>query len=278
MLAAAAGMNGAQIIDACRRVDDLPAALAAIDLALWDRAGRRAGKPVAALLDGQPARRGAGQRDARRRSTAPGVAEQAARAVREGFACLKVKVGSRRRRRPRGRGARRRRPAGRAAPGRQRRVERGGGGARDRGARPGRPRAGRGARARPAGGARGARAGGGARRDRRDRGRARRARRGRRRRGLPEDLPLRRHLRPARRRHARARLRRRGRTSPRRSTARSGIAAALHAAAALASRGPLPHCGLATLGLFEGPRGPAAGARRADRRADAAPGSGSSRC
>jgi L-alanine-DL-glutamate epimerase-like enolase superfamily enzyme len=31
-----------------------------------------------------------------------------------------------------------------------------------------------------------------------------------------------------------------------------GVAAALHAAAALASRGPLPHCGLATLGLFEG--------------------------
>ena len=30
-----------------------------------------------------------------------------------------------------------------------------------------------------------------------------------------------------------------------------GVAAALHAAAALASRGPLPHCGLATLELFE---------------------------
>ncbi len=39
-----------QLIEACRRVDDLPAALAAIDLALWDLAGRRAGKPVAALL------------------------------------------------------------------------------------------------------------------------------------------------------------------------------------------------------------------------------------
>ena len=31
-----------------------------------------------------------------------------------------------------------------------------------------------------------------------------------------------------------------------------GIAAALHAAAALASSGPLPHCGLATLGMFAG--------------------------
>ena len=31
-----------------------------------------------------------------------------------------------------------------------------------------------------------------------------------------------------------------------------GVAAALHAAAALSSRGPMPHCGLATLGLFAG--------------------------
>jgi L-alanine-DL-glutamate epimerase-like enolase superfamily enzyme len=31
-----------------------------------------------------------------------------------------------------------------------------------------------------------------------------------------------------------------------------GVAAALHAASALASRGPLPHCGLATLGMFTG--------------------------
>ena len=35
-----------------------------------------------------------------------------------------------------------------------------------------------------------------------------------------------------------------------------GVAAALHAAAALASRGPLPHCGLATLSLFEGIENP----------------------
>jgi len=31
-----------------------------------------------------------------------------------------------------------------------------------------------------------------------------------------------------------------------------GVAAALHVAAALASRGPVPHCGLATLSMFEG--------------------------
>ena len=54
-----------------------------------------------------------------------------------------------------------------------------------------------------------------------------------------------------------------------------GIAAALHAAAALASRGPLPPCGLATLGLFEEPRRPAAACSDgAIARARAAPGLG----
>jgi L-alanine-DL-glutamate epimerase-like enolase superfamily enzyme len=92
VLAAAQGMNGAQIVDACRQVDDLPPALAAIDLALWDRAGRRAGRPVAALITDRPAHAvevnavlTAGDRT--------GAAAQAAHAVRQGFACLKVKVG-----------------------------------------------------------------------------------------------------------------------------------------------------------------------------------------
>jgi L-Ala-D/L-Glu epimerase len=35
-----------------------------------------------------------------------------------------------------------------------------------------------------------------------------------------------------------------------------GVAAALHAAAALASRGPVPHCGLATLEMFAGVENP----------------------
>jgi L-alanine-DL-glutamate epimerase-like enolase superfamily enzyme len=84
--------NGAQIVDACRAVDDLPAALAAIDLALWDRAGRRAGKPVAALLTDLPA----SEVPVNATITAldrAGAADQAARAVREGFTCVKVKVG-----------------------------------------------------------------------------------------------------------------------------------------------------------------------------------------
>jgi L-alanine-DL-glutamate epimerase-like enolase superfamily enzyme len=88
----AAGMNGAEIVDACRRADDLPEAFAAIDLALWDRAGRRAGRSVASLITDTPAK------------SVPvnatlaaldrlGAAEQAARAVEQGFECLKVKVG-----------------------------------------------------------------------------------------------------------------------------------------------------------------------------------------
>jgi L-Ala-D/L-Glu epimerase len=92
VLAGADAMNGARIIDACRRVADVPAALAAIDLALWDRAGQRTGKPVAALITDRPAA------DVTVNATLSavdraGAAEQAAEAVREGFACLKLKVG-----------------------------------------------------------------------------------------------------------------------------------------------------------------------------------------
>ncbi len=89
---AAAGMNGAEIVDACRRADDLPEAFAAIDLALWDLAGRRGGRAVASLIADTPA------------ETVPvnatlsaldraGAASQAAEAVSEGFRCLKLKVG-----------------------------------------------------------------------------------------------------------------------------------------------------------------------------------------
>ncbi|HTW42110.1 MAG TPA: mandelate racemase/muconate lactonizing enzyme family protein [Solirubrobacteraceae bacterium] len=85
-------LNGAQLVDACRQVEDLPEAFAAVDLALWDRAGRRAGKPVAALLSDAPAASvpvNATLSALDRR----GVAEQAAAAVQEGYTCLKLKVG-----------------------------------------------------------------------------------------------------------------------------------------------------------------------------------------
>jgi L-alanine-DL-glutamate epimerase-like enolase superfamily enzyme len=86
------GADGAQLIEACRRVDGLPAALAAIDLALWDRAGRRAGRPVAALLTDDPAAEVAVNATVGAADRA-GAAEQAARAAQLGFECVKVKVG-----------------------------------------------------------------------------------------------------------------------------------------------------------------------------------------
>ena len=84
--------DAAALLDACRAERPLPQALAAVDLALWDRAGRRAGRPVAALLGGdasQPVAVNAlvGAEDR------AGAARAAAAAVAEGFTCLKVKVG-----------------------------------------------------------------------------------------------------------------------------------------------------------------------------------------
>jgi L-Ala-D/L-Glu epimerase len=92
VLAASEGMNGAQLLDACRRVEDLPQALAAIDMALWDRAGRREGKPVAELITDSPAAQVPVNATLSALDRA-GVAEQAAAAVRDGFGCLKLKVG-----------------------------------------------------------------------------------------------------------------------------------------------------------------------------------------
>jgi len=83
--------GGGELLDACRQVADLPQALAAVDLALWDRAGRREGTPVAQLLFDEPLRRvpvnatiGALDR--------AGAAEAAQRAKREGYPCVKIKV------------------------------------------------------------------------------------------------------------------------------------------------------------------------------------------
>jgi len=87
------GSNGAEIVDACRRADDLPEAFAAIDLALWDRAGRRAGRPVASLLTDAPVAHVPVNATLSAVDRA-GAAEQAARAVELGFQCLKVKVGT----------------------------------------------------------------------------------------------------------------------------------------------------------------------------------------
>lgn len=84
--------NGAQLIDACRAVDDLPPAFASIDMALWDRAGRRAGKPVAALLTDSPAQAVPVNATLSALDRA-GAATEAAAAAAAGFRCLKLKVG-----------------------------------------------------------------------------------------------------------------------------------------------------------------------------------------
>lgn len=77
---------------ACRAERDLPQALAAVDVALWDLAGRRAGRRVADLLSVEAARSipvnatiGAEDR--------AGAAAAAGAAVAAGFDTLKVKVG-----------------------------------------------------------------------------------------------------------------------------------------------------------------------------------------
>jgi len=85
-------LNGAELVDACREQADVPAAFAAVDLALWDLAGRRAERPVAELVCEAPAAHVPVNATLTAEDRA-GVAEQAARAAREGFGCVKVKVG-----------------------------------------------------------------------------------------------------------------------------------------------------------------------------------------
>jgi L-Ala-D/L-Glu epimerase len=84
--------EGVTVLDACRAAADLPQALAAIDLALWDRAGRHSGRPVAELLTNDPldAVPVNATVDAADRATAAAACAEAARA---GFSCVKLKVG-----------------------------------------------------------------------------------------------------------------------------------------------------------------------------------------
>lgn len=92
VLCAGDGLDGGELLDACRAADPLPQALAAVDLALWDRAGRRAGVPVAMLLSDAAAAAvvvnatiGAADR--------AGAAAGATAARAAGFECVKLKVG-----------------------------------------------------------------------------------------------------------------------------------------------------------------------------------------
>jgi L-Ala-D/L-Glu epimerase len=92
VLERAGELGGSAVLDACRAIADLPQALAAVDLALWDRAGRREGKPVAQLLTDRPAREVPVNAVIAAADRA-GAAAAAAEAARAGFDCLKVKVG-----------------------------------------------------------------------------------------------------------------------------------------------------------------------------------------
>jgi L-alanine-DL-glutamate epimerase-like enolase superfamily enzyme len=92
LLARGAPGRPGTLLDACREAADLPQALAAIDLALWDLAGHRAGKPVCELLADSPAPEiavnatiASAERDV--------AARTAAAAVKAGYTCVKLKVG-----------------------------------------------------------------------------------------------------------------------------------------------------------------------------------------
>jgi L-Ala-D/L-Glu epimerase len=89
---ASARSTHAELLAACAAERPLPQALAAVDLALWDRAGRRTGFPVAQLIAA-----GAARSVAVNATIGPvdraGAAEAAAAAAAMGFRCLKMKVG-----------------------------------------------------------------------------------------------------------------------------------------------------------------------------------------
>ena len=82
----------AELLAACAAERPLPHALAAIDLALWDRAGRRTGFPVAQLIAAGAVRSVAVNATIRAADRA-GAAEAAAQAAAAGFWCVKMKVG-----------------------------------------------------------------------------------------------------------------------------------------------------------------------------------------
>jgi L-alanine-DL-glutamate epimerase-like enolase superfamily enzyme len=92
VVAAGAPAGATTLLDACRAADDLPQALAAIDMALWDLGGKRAGRPVCELLSDRPA--GAVTVNASVAVLDPeGAAHASAAAVAAGYSCVKLKVG-----------------------------------------------------------------------------------------------------------------------------------------------------------------------------------------
>ena len=91
LLAADRGAGRAELLARCAEVVVVPQALAALDLALWDLEGRRAGEPVWRLLGAVAAPPAEVNRTIAAADRAGAVAEAAA-AVADGFATVKVKV------------------------------------------------------------------------------------------------------------------------------------------------------------------------------------------
>jgi len=92
LLAGSDGEPAGELLGACAAVAVLPQAVAALDLALWDLAGRRADVPVWRLLGTAPP----SAIEVNGTISAPdraGAARQAAAARAAGFTCVKVKVG-----------------------------------------------------------------------------------------------------------------------------------------------------------------------------------------
>lgn len=79
-------------LEACRAADELPQALAAIDLALWDRAGKIRGLPVCRLLVDDPAAK-VNVNATLAATDRAGAAREAEVAAQQGFGCIKMKVG-----------------------------------------------------------------------------------------------------------------------------------------------------------------------------------------
>ena len=79
-------LQGGELLEACRAADDLPQALAAVDMALWDRAGHRAGRPVARLLTDDVLDEVSRQRDDRRGGSGRRGGERRRRPARRAFA------------------------------------------------------------------------------------------------------------------------------------------------------------------------------------------------
>jgi L-alanine-DL-glutamate epimerase-like enolase superfamily enzyme len=92
VLARGEGLEREELLAECARLAVLPQAVAAIDLALWDLAGRRSRQPVWSLLGGS----GEPEIEVNHSIAAPDrarAADEAAAAARAGFRTLKLKVG-----------------------------------------------------------------------------------------------------------------------------------------------------------------------------------------